>query len=242
MTHKFEFTPEPPKHLTTLISDYCTDLCRISALGYMSSAIMHDIGNALTVISGNVQIMQMKRDGLDTDDLNSRLNLIMDQISRIENTIGRVGSFGSRLTGKKAEVNPYQTLNNALFAFKRRTLLDGLDVEFPDEKKQLLLYYDPSILEFIFLEMLMLFINVLKGKGKLRINTAKSSEFWSVSAELEQPSTYADQIKFWKDEKLPDLLIGTLSALGIKGGNVTLYGDEIGVGWKLSFPVNKDQQ
>jgi len=44
------------------------------------------------------------------------------------------------------------------------------------------------------------------------------------------------------DDKIPELIIGTLSALNIKGGNVSLYGDENGIGWRLSFPISKDSR
>ncbi len=94
----------------------CLTFGRLAALGLLSSAIMHDIRNALTVLSGNVQILLMKGDRADRIEIMQRLERAMAQIERIENQIGRADSFSRRTVGGVREFLPEPAVENAIFA------------------------------------------------------------------------------------------------------------------------------
>ncbi|MFH0765692.1 MAG: hypothetical protein V2A61_04655 [Calditrichota bacterium] len=149
--------------------EYCLYYSRLAALGFMASAIMHEIGNAATVISGNAQIMIMKRGGSGPEDLLPRLERMMEQVDRIQAAMGRVGSFSSRVAGKEKNISPVSAVNNALYALKRRCNITGvtLTADLPSEERAV--RCDPTLLEFILMELLSSFWRDEVKGGQLEV-------------------------------------------------------------------------
>jgi len=240
MTPDFERTLQPAVNIPEGFGDYIVNLCRVGALGYMSSAIMHEISNALTVISGNVQIIQLKNAGQEKKDILRRMPLIMDQIARIEATIARVGSFGARLNGKLKETDPIRALNNALYAFKKRCIFDGPEIRFAKQNETCTIQYDPSLIEYVLLEMFSLFLTVCNSKDHINIKSSVKEASWSVEADLTLEPPPSGKADFWSSEELPMLAAGTLFVLKKYGGEVTLRRSGNVLGWRLDVPLAVD--
>lgn len=98
------------------LAQHCLELNRLASLGRLSSAIMHDLRNALTVLSGNIQILAMKGDRASADEIADRLNRMTAQLERMQGQIERADSFSRRAAGTKYPVPPERVIGNALFA------------------------------------------------------------------------------------------------------------------------------
>lgn len=235
MDQDFEQVLKPAVDLPEALADYMTELCRVSALGYMSSAIMHEIGNALTVISGNVQIIQLRGADLEKDDMLKRMSLMMNQIARIEGTIGRVGSFGARLSGQIKRIDPHLALNNALYAFRRRCLIEGPEIHLHSEPGTCAIPYDPSLLEYAILEMLSLFLKVSENKDVLSINANATAGGWTIEATLTPKTPPNGKAGLWESGAISQTAAGTLFALDRHGGTAVVFRKGEVLGWRLRF-------
>ena len=65
------------------IEDYWLKYARLTTLGLISSAIMHDTRNALTILSGNIQILLMKGESAGTPEIMERLEKSLHQQSKM---------------------------------------------------------------------------------------------------------------------------------------------------------------
>ena len=237
-----ERTLVKPANIPDNISDYCLDLCRIAALGYMSSPIMHDIGNALTVISGNSQIIQIKKNNQTIDQIQVRIETILDQITRIQNTTDRVGSFGARLSGVLKRIDPALPVNNALYALSRRFSLAGIGFETNIVKKRAVIFCDPSILEFIFIEFLSLFLKVPINDSNLKVDSSSDNNNFYVEAWLKPSKIEQKLFEHWDDPNLELKLFTPLAGLEGSGGSAKLFKNNESVGWCLTFAQYIDEE
>ncbi|MBT3231407.1 MAG: hypothetical protein HN356_01190 [Calditrichaeota bacterium] len=231
-----------PANFSDNISDYCLGLSRIAALGYMSSTMMHDIGNALTVISGNSQIIQIKKNNQTVDQIQVRIETILDQINRIQNITDRVGSFGARLSGDFKKIDPTLPVTNAFYALSRRFSLAGIRNETNIVKKKAVIFCDPSILEFIFIEFLSLFLKVPVNEGNLTVVSSSDKNNFSVEAWLKPTEIEQKLFEHWDDPNLESNLFTPLAGLEGSRGGAKLFKNNEGVGWCLTFAQNIDEE
>ncbi len=183
----------PPQDLPEWIEEYFLIFCRVTSLGYMSSSIMHEIGNAMTVISGNAQIMQIKKEAIEKDDIFKRIDLIMSQTDRIQAAIHKVGSFGGRTSGAITKMSPGRAVDNSLYAFEHRNDISNLSVEKEIMAEHGNVAVDPSVLEYIILELLSMFIFKTNVNGKLFIYSGSDENNWRLSADY-SPSVDSSKV------------------------------------------------
>jgi len=224
------------------ISDHCLRLSRISALGFMSSSMMHDIGNALTVISGNSQIIQIKGDNQTIDQIQSRIETILEQVVRIQNITDRVGSFGSRLSGVQKKIDPYYPLGNALYALSRKCSIAGIECESNNSKKLANIFCDPSIMEFIFLEFLLLFLKHPIDGSKLTVNSELDKGKFNIKAWFTSKSSMQKIFELWDNPNLESSLYAALIGLEECKGTVKLIKNTEGVGWLISISSSTNEE
>lgn len=231
-----------PDRIPKSTSNYCLGLSRVAALGHMSSSIMHDIGNALTVISGNSQIIQFKKDNQTIDQVQTRIETILGQLDRIQNMMDRVGSFGSRLVGGSENIDPAYHLNNALFAFSRRCSLAGIECNSNIIEGGSHIFYDPSLFEYIVLEFLSLFIKTPIEGSKLKIDATTKENAYNIEAWLEFKNLKHPIFDLWDDPKLEITLLASMLGLDKCGGEARLFKGSDRVGWRLSIPRNVNEE
>lgn len=220
--------------------NYLMKYARVTALGYMSSAITHEIGNALTVISGNAQIIQLKDLDQTVEQILTRNEAVIDQISRTQQAINRVGSFGSRIRGKTYNFPPKKQVNNSIFAFQRSCALAGikLSTEISDGGEDV--YFDPSLLEFILLEFLYLYLNEPAEGSDLLINAWMENDQFVVKSELK---LHEDQVSFpiyWENEERIIDLVGSLLVLEKFNCSAYLFIEGNTAGWEIFIPLKQE--
>jgi len=211
------------------IEEYAVSFSRLASLGLLSSAIMHDVRNALTVLSGNIQILLLKIGRLEPDELRERLERIMPQIERIERIINRVESFSRRAEGATRTFDPLSAVRNALYEigtdnFDGQSLIENL----PQLSKRI--HCDSSLLEFVIVELMrqaLPRINV----GELRIHSSDHHPYWEFRLEWSE-SVDSGRTTAGADTGLMLCRV----AMQRMGGELTPVSEPEMVGWRLLLP------
>lgn len=216
---------------------YCMHISRLAALGASSSAIMHEIGNALTVISGNAQILLLKGKKVTPEDAATRHRRIQDHVERIQGAIDRVGSFSERAAGIQKKTTPLLSVKNALFAIERRCNNAGIKIETDLQNDQGQVVCDPTLLEFLIIELLYFFSDTNASSGRLVLFTDEECENWALTIRYYPPS--GKPLTEWdisEDSEIFNLPV----ILHISNElNVQLFelDDQSYKGWKLVIPL-----
>ena len=227
----------PPKGLPEGLEEYCLNFSRLIALGVMSSAIMHEIGNALTVISGNAQIILYKKGDLKPDDILNRIQKVQDQVDRIQDTIQRVGSFSARAEGTMQNVSPESIIDNALYAFDKRCNLIGIAIERDIAPSSCDILCDSALLEFMILELLASFWGGKAPIGTLSARGENLETGWALTLAF-RPH---ENVNAFQPSTQDFTLLITLLALDKMKGELNFIKGKDSVGWKLLIPWKKTE-
>jgi hypothetical protein len=163
------------------VTAYILEQARISALGRMSSAMMHDIRNHLTVVSSAVQLIQMKMDFITPTEMNQRLEQVMTQVDRIRQTMDSAGQFSTRADGSKIPLNPDQSLDTVIGTLRRPIDRSGISVNRSRGAVYCKLVIDAGLFEFVLLECMSRLISLSPCPEMLIINSGSAEGFWEVS-------------------------------------------------------------
>ena len=220
------------------IRDYCLRCSRLSALGMMSSLVMHDIRNSLTIIYSLIQLMQLTRGEIDREELDSRLAQMTVQIDHILNFINGVGRFGERSQGKAIIFSPDAALDLDLKALKRDMESAGLKVEYLRSECVREMRCDASLLDYVLLELLTYLLSQHSGSGDLIVQSSELPDAWKVRAHL-QYTQDGDPTSEEDNEIANSFILMTVQwALEKLDGALELFPDR--KGWELSFPWKDD--
>ncbi len=218
--------------------NYCLHVSRLAALGASSSAIMHEIGNALTVISGNAQILLLKGERATPEDIATRHRRIQDYVERIQACIDRVGSFSERTAGTVKKISPLRAVRNALFAVERRcSNLDiKIDADLNQERGQITC--DPTLLEFLLIELISFFTNKKAASGKLVVTTGSKRKNWTLAIRYYPPPEKS--LIDWDISKNSDtfslpVVVHVADEVGV---DLFSLEDDTYKGWKLILPMS----
>ena len=114
----------------------------------------------------------------------------------------------------------------------RKNIIDELDA----------VTIDPSILEYVILELLALFAEGTDVRGNLNITSGHTASDWFLAAEFTPAEESVTILQTWQDIGDDASLAATLLALGKYGGGAELSSDEATVGWKLTIPLEKKKK
>ncbi len=143
-----------PEAFLTSRDDHTTEIIRLASLGLLSSAIMHEIRNSLTIILGNVQMVTIREGIVAPSELKLRLDRISNQLNKIEGTISRAGSFRGRAAGLSQQADPDAIVVNAIFAFEHLQLIKDSTIHSRYCSTRRSVRCDLSLLEFVVVEIL----------------------------------------------------------------------------------------
>lgn len=167
-----------PQSLHEGIRQFSLHFGRLAALGMMSSFVVHEVRNSMAVISGNAQILLLKEDEVNREDLKTRLEMILAQIDRVMEVADKVGSFSGRASGEEILFSPETSLENALTANLK--LMMDLDVKV--ERNEVVsgksLSGDASVFEFLLMELIRILLENSNGAGELRVVSAEEDSGW----------------------------------------------------------------
>ena len=229
-----------PGNLPVGLREFCLKFSRVASLGMVSSAIMHDFRNSLTVVSGNVQIILLKQGRLPQPEIVQRLGKVMKQIERITGSFDRVGSFSRRAAGEVTEVNPYAALDNAIFGLNREIDARQAVLTRSGDDTQGKIRCDASLFEFVLLELLSSCLEVMRPGGDLNVKTTEKDGWWEL--ELRLPSDAGARSVHGKLNKRAESFstVAMLLAVEEMGGELYLSSGDKADGWSLKMPLGKD--
>jgi len=161
--------------------EYFFSESRLAALGRMSSSVMHDIRNYLTVISSNVQLIQLKSAGIKPDDLNRRLDEMLHQIDLILIAMDRVGHFGARADGDAISTNPDAVVDCVIHALRRKTMRSRVVINRIPSGFTGTVPLDAGLLEFVFLEIVNRFLETTPKEVPISIRSQVTDRSWQTS-------------------------------------------------------------
>ncbi len=214
-------------------------LCRLSALGRLSSAISHDTSNALTVISGNAQIIQLNIDNLDHNELLAWSDEILDQVERIQKTTRLAGSFSTRLTETIEEINPADSIKRSIFAIKRLCALHNIEIVFNPYIDLNTIRYDATILDFILLELCFYFLSEKYSKNQIVFKLEDTKDVLKIKISLLiKHRQNEEKYNFEKDTIQSDLL-NVLIVLDSYGGHININKESNALTFELTIPRSK---
>ena len=173
------------------IEEYWLRYAGLATLGQLASAIMHDTRNALTILSGNLQILLMKGAKVEMSEVLDRIEKSLHQVERIESQINRAESFSRRARGTIENIAPNSVVENALFFVEHR--INGLPRKVianlrPSKKR---LSCDIGLLEFAIGELIQLCL-AAPIEGDLLVSAGEHGRNWE--CRIEQDATPEDEL------------------------------------------------
>ncbi|MDP8240889.1 MAG: hypothetical protein P9X24_17510 [Candidatus Hatepunaea meridiana] len=180
MNENIERRLELPSSLPDGLDGFYKKLARLAALGMSSGFIMHEIRNNLAIISAQSQLVMIKSNTLTPDDLNKRMEQVIDQINQILSTLNQAGSFTSRAKGEVSDICPETALKNAISTLQRRCEDRGIRVVSELNVTDKVISYDASLFDYLLMQLLEVFIPVEKTVAKLHLSASGSDEYWEI--------------------------------------------------------------
>jgi flagellar biosynthesis protein FlhA len=97
---------------------------------------------------------------------------------------------------------------------------------------------DPSILEYVILEFLSLFVSKTNAIGDLKIYSENDDNSWHLIGEFSPEVDFAKIVESWQGLETGSSVVAALYALNKYNGKAELIMDEQTVGWKLNIPFD----
>ncbi len=230
-----------PEKLPPDLRGFCLRFSRLASLGTVSSAIMHDIRNSLTVISGITQIILLKQGRVPQAEIVRRLEKVMDQVKKIMSSFDRVDSFARRAGGEETELSPDSALDNAIYGMKREIDAAQIDITRPEAGFRGRLRCDVGLFEFVLLELLSSCLAEAAPGGELILAPVERDGWWEL--EMRLPSeTDADAGRSKLAGRADGFsFVAALLVLEEIGGELYLLSEADAFGWRLRVPIREEE-
>ncbi|WP_010272776.1 ATP-binding protein [Paenibacillus senegalensis] len=140
---------------------------KLSLVGQLAAGIAHEVRNPLTIISGNLQLMQQKGYSEETSQL------MLSEIKRI-NSILNEFLYLAKPNSPKLEVNNLmEVLNDVVYLFQSQVMNPPIQIIVTATDKVLLVKCDPNQLKKVFVNLLRNAVEAMPDGGKIRIVVRK---------------------------------------------------------------------
>lgn len=202
----------------------------------VTGAIVHDVRNALTVISGNAQIMVLKGERMGKGELVQRAEKTVGQIERIQEIIERVGSLSRRAEGAVADIPPDTAIDNAIYALQSRIEREGVTIERYRAEGDRILACDASLLEYALIELTSRCLPPDMTGGKLTVRSESGERFWKLEFLRHNGRAPSSPGEDWCDPNRSYTLLSAVMAVEDLGGELAALSDEGSFGWRLTVP------
>ena len=141
---------------------------KMEAIGRLAGGVAHDFNNILTIISGNAQLgmMSLRED----DPMRERLATIQKASGHAEELTRRLLAFGRRQISSPRVVSINEILAE-LEKMLRRVIGEDIDLEIRPDSNVKSIYFDPTQLEQIFMNLVVNSRDAMPKGGSLTIET-----------------------------------------------------------------------
>lgn len=140
---------------------------KLSLVGQLAAGIAHEIRNPLTVISGNLQLLQQKGYRKETNQL------MLSEIKRI-NSILNEFLYLAKPASPKLEINNLmEVLNEVVSLYRTQVMNPPIQIVVATTDNVLLIKCDPNQLKKVFMNLLRNAVEAMPEGGKIRIIVRK---------------------------------------------------------------------
>lgn len=216
---------------------------RLAALGQLVAEITHEIKNPLVMIGGFAR--QLLKGNLD-EKTQTKLNIIVDEVSRLEGLLQELREFYLQRTLKLEEVDINHLLQDVFSLVEYDCKEKQIHLEFNPNKGPVTVEGDREKLKQVFLNLINNSIDAMEKKGRLTVETVLSGGLATITLADDGcgiPERYKEKIfsPFFTTKKH-----GTGLGLGItkriieehQGSSLTVESEEgKGTVFKITMPV-----
>lgn len=149
------------------VSRHLSEVERLAAAGQTAAQFAHEVGTPLNLISGHVQLLRLK----SKDENDSRLEIISEQIERIERIVRGMLDRTKLTTGERNRLDVNEVLHRTFEA--TAPLLDERKVTLTENFSENLppIFGDGDHLQQVFINLINNALDAMSGDGELKIET-----------------------------------------------------------------------
>ncbi|NMB10523.1 MAG: hypothetical protein GX982_07525, partial [Tissierellia bacterium] len=162
---------EKMKHASTL-----------SVMGELAAATAHEIKNPLTTIQGFIQFF-MQQPAKKVCEVNSHLELLLDEIERINKIITDFLKLARPEQPKLAHINTEKLLKNTLQLFEKEATYRNLNLQWKQEENLPEIYGDPDQIKQVLLNLIQNAFQACSSGGQIKFTADSANNSLIVNVE-----------------------------------------------------------
>jgi len=233
----YKIDSEVLQSLPSGFTELSCKLARLASLGMLSNRLMHDFRNKLAVISGNIQIVQIKGTDVSPDFLTSRLETAMKMITETLKLFDEVGSSKQRAAGIAMEVNTEKAIKRALAALKHQFEQSGIMGNKGEECPDFTFKGDAGLFDYIIMSLMEMFISEDRIEGEFTVSSVilKNTLQMSLSLHLKENDTgFRESFR----KRINSLEMAVIEAgVGVLKGKLKILEKSESLCFELEIPV-----
>ncbi|MCF7811483.1 hypothetical protein K9N50_10900 [bacterium] len=218
-------------------TEFSNKLARLASLGMLSAWLMHDFRNKLAVISGNIQIIQLKKTDISSEVLSDRLKIAMKMIAETLTLFNDIGNFSQRAAGIEMEVSTEKTINRALAILKRQFEQLGIHVKKNDSDPDCTFTCDVGLLDYVLISLIQILLPRNRTEGELTISSTLHENEWKMLVLMNIKGSNSNMFEEFRN-KINDLEMQAIKA-GIDelNGKLKVFQTPENIGFELKLTV-----
>jgi signal transduction histidine kinase len=203
----------------------------------LSGWLMHDFRNKLAVISGNIQIIQIKKTDISPDVLASRLAIAMKMIEETLKLFDDIGSFSQRAAGIAMEISTEKAINRTVAILKRQFEQFGIRVKKNGADPDYTFRCDAGLFDYILISLIEMLLPYNRTEGELILSSSLQENEWKMDAHLTivgNNSTVSEDFR----NRIVSMEMNVIQ-MGIKelNGKLEVSHTDESMGFELRLPV-----
>lgn len=203
----------------------------LAALGFATRAFLHDLRNALSVISGHIQMWQLK--GISTpEEAENRLEVMAGQVERIEKALGLLSRFQHSIVHQDPVTYPHQVWEVLEYIARHGSLVVPIQLNPPPAFPSRPLALPAGVAELAIATLTMK--NTSSPFTTVSLNSYEEGEWWIVLVQCQEESHKSLNPDNAVNFPLSPSLLSLLESKQVRWEEIR---NENGVTWKLSFPL-----
>ena len=158
------------------VSRHLSEVERLTSAGQTAAQFAHEVGTPLNLISGHVQLLRLK----SKDDNNARLEIISEQIERIERIVRGMLDRTKLTTGARSRLDLNEVLHRTFEA--TAPLLDERQVKLTENFSANLppIDGDGDHLQQVFINLVNNALDAMPHGGELEVDTRREKKFVTI--------------------------------------------------------------
>lgn len=184
MSDNYKIDSEVLQSLPSGLTELICKLARQASLGMLSNRLMHDFRNKLAVISGNIQIIQIKGTNISPEVLSSRLAIAMRMIEETLILFDDIGSSSDRAAGIVVKISTEKAIKRTLAVYKQKLGTVGIKLNEYVVSSDFSFKGDAGLFDYMLMSLIEMFLYEDRVDGKFKVSSAILKNTWQMSMKL----------------------------------------------------------